>query len=158
MSRYILPLTLSTAMTSPLQTTFYPGSSFGFLPNEDHVAALCALDEMITQLFCNVALTKELFQSTVHNDESTTIMIEGHTARCKALDCTRMLKAKRSHHKASLALEHNKEACIQLRQLHLHRYIIATLKASFTTIRQHKSAHTMTLAMTTGINPAVRQT
>jgi hypothetical protein len=73
MSRCILLLTLLNAITSPPQTIWYPGSSFGFLPNKDHDAAIHALDGLNgTQSISDIALTKELFNSTIHDDESTT--------------------------------------------------------------------------------------
>jgi hypothetical protein len=105
---------------------FYWGSSFGFLPNKDHVAALLALDGLIIQSIRNIPLTKEIFKSAVHDDKSTTIMIARHAAWRKALDCAQMF-------------------------MHLRWYVVATLKASFMTIRWNKTAHAIALAMTTGI-------
>jgi hypothetical protein len=59
MSHSILLSTLLAAMTLPPQATSYPGSSFGFLPNKDHVAALRALDE-------SIAATTAGIDQTVH--------------------------------------------------------------------------------------------
>jgi hypothetical protein len=159
MSRCILPSQITatvvkTAMTSTPQTTFSSGSSFGFSPHEDHSAAVCHIDVMISLWSLTVTSTEWLLVSAICNQLPD--LVDRHAAWQKALDRVRSFEARQSRHQAVLSLECDKETCKQLRHLHLHRYIVATLKASFITIRQYNVARAKT-SIATGINAAIRR-
>jgi hypothetical protein len=120
MSRCILPSQLTTAvvktaMTSTLQTTFSPGSLFGFSPHEDHSAAVRHLDVMISLWSLTVASTKWLLESAVCDQLPD--VVDRHASWQKALDRVRSFEARRSCHQAVLSLKHDKVTCKRLRHL-----------------------------------------
>ena len=159
MSRCILPSQLTTAVvktttTSTLQTTFSPGSLFGFSPHKDHSAAVRHLDVMISLGSFTVTSFKWLLESTIRDQLPD--VVDRQAAMQKALDCVRLYEARQSRHQAVLYLEHDKVTCKQLRHLHLHWYVVATLKASSVTIRQCKAACAKAL-ITIGINATIRR-
>jgi len=159
MSRCILPLQLTTdvvkiAMTLTPQTTFSPGSSFGFSPSEDHSAAVRHFDGLISRSSLAVADTKELFESAVHDQSPSSIMNRCYEAWQEALALVQSSEETHIRHQAFLSLERDTVACEHLRQLHLCRYIVATLKASSDTIRQCTAARANAL-IATGIDMAI---
>jgi len=159
MSCCILPSRLMTAvvkiaMTSTPQTTFSRGSLFGFSPYEDHSAAVCHLDVMISLWSITVAHNEWIFESAVRNLSPS--VMDRYAAWQNTLARLRSFEARRSRHQAVLSLECDKVTCTRLRHAHLHQYVIATLKTSFVTIRQYKAARTKaSIAM--GIDVAIRR-
>ena len=143
-------------MTSTPQMTFSPGSLFGFSPHKDHSAAVRHLDVMISLFLWSltIASTEWLLESAVCNQLPD--VVNRHAARQKTLDRMRSFEARRSRHQVVLSLERDKVTCERLRHLHLHRYVVAMLKASFVTIHQYNAAHAKA-SIAPGIDAAIRR-
>ena len=161
MSCCILPSQLTTAvlkiaMKSTPQTTFSPGSLFGVSPSEDHSAAVGHFAGLISRASLAVADTTELFESIVHNQSPSSIVNRHYEAWEEALTLVQSSEERRSRHQAVLSLKRDTVACEHLCQVHLHRYVVATLKALFDTIRQCTATCANAL-IATGIGVAIRR-
>jgi hypothetical protein len=73
-----------------------------------------------------------------------------------ALALVRSSEETRSRRQAVLSLERDTVACEHLRQVHLHWYVVATLKASFDTICQSTAA-CVNMSIATGLDVAIRR-
>ena len=72
----------------------------------------------------------------------------------EALTLVRSSEETHSRHQAVLSLERDTVACEHLRQVHLHWYVVAMLKASFDTICQSTSAR-VNISIATGLHVAI---
>ena len=109
---------------------------------------------MISLWSLTVASTEWLLESAIRDQLPD--VVDRHTAWQKALDRVRLFEARWSRHQAILSLEGYKVTCKQLRHIHLHRYLVATLKAPLVMICQYKVARAKaSIAM--GINAAIHR-
>ena len=125
-------------------------------PSEDHSAAVRHFDGLISRVSLAIADTKELFESAAHNQSPSSVVNRRYEAWQEALALVRSSEETRSCHQAVLSLEHDTVACKHLRQLHRHRYVVATRKALLDTIRQC-TATRVNASIATGIDVAIRR-
>ena len=99
-------------MTSTLQTTFSPGSSFGFSLYMDYPAVVRHLDGLISLTSLTVASTKWLLESAIRHQLPD--VVDRHATWQKALNRMKSFEARRSCHQAVHSLKCDKVTCKQL--------------------------------------------